>query len=212
MNVRTVPRALVLALAVALTGCSGAAEDAAVVPDPSDTESSSDGTTQSSTEQETETEIGVVSDEVTPVGGTFSTLFNGEFEIEYLGLADLGTTDGGVAGEIRCYGVLANVTLTDLEEVFDEGAIAVSFTRVLDADGLDLGAVQVAGCPRPFQDAGWADLATTTFPRDQIGVPVDSLVVTTVGVPLGDVDRAVAVSLASMFGSPAVAFEVTETF
>ncbi len=209
MSVRTLAVAVLAASTLLVSGCAGGDEDAAATSGSATVETEPSG--EPAPETEPDTEIGLVDEEVTPVGGTFSTIFYGEFDLEYRGLADLGTADGGSAGEIRCYGVLADVTLTELEESFETGGVAVSFTRVIDADGLDLGAIQVLGCPRGYLDAGWGDLASADFPRDSIGTAVEDLVVAVVGVPVGDLDKAEAVVLMSLLGSPAVSFEVTET-
>jgi len=211
MSVRRLTFAGTAVLTLLLTGCSSEGGDSAATPDTSAVASAAPRESTAPDAAESESDIAVVDGEVTPVGGTFSSIFYGEFDFEYLGLVDLGTADGGVAGDIRCFGVAANVTLTDLDETFDTGAIVVSFAQVLDAGGRDLGAVQVAGCPRTFTSAAWLDIGETTFPLDQRGVPVENVIFTTVGVPAGEIDAAVAVSLTSLLGSPAVAFEVTQT-
>lgn len=208
MSARTLTIAAAAAVALLLTGCSGGGDEAEA-SDTTAAESSSAATSEEPTTAEQDP--AAAGDGVVPVGGTFSAAMNGEFEFEYVGLADLGTADGGSAGEIRCYGVAATVTLTTADERFDTGAILVSSGRVLDADGAEIGAIQVLGCPRAYLDAGWADLGSTGFPPDREGVPVDNVILTLVGVPVGDVDKAVAVGLPASVGSPTLAFEVTET-
>ncbi len=147
-----------------------------------------------------------------PVGGSFSSGFTGDFDFTYQGLVDLGTADGGSKGEITCLGIMVSATLTSLDDPFDEGGYLLPATKVIDAGGTDISAIQTLGCPSsPYLEAGWTPVAGTSFPRDGIGTPVDQVLLGVVGVPVGEVDDAEAITFRTLTGEAALEFAVTET-
>ena len=150
---------------------------------------------------------------VVPVGGMFSasTLF-GDFDITYNGLADLGTADGGVAGEVTCLGIMISITMTALDDGFDEGGFAVVAPEVLDTSGTDIAAVQRLGCERPYLDTGWEDAGSLDLSRERIGTTYDQVMMTTVAVSVGAVADAKTIVLQRLPGAPALEFAITESF
>ena len=199
--------ALVLLLAACSTDDSDGTEPSNPVAEAPD--ETTDETTDAPPEETTPASEGGAT---VPVGGTFSSGGNGEFDFTYQGLLDLGTADGGSKGEITCLGIMVSATMTSLGDVYEEGGYLLPATRVIDAGGTDISAVQTLGCPQqPYLDAGWTPVVGASFPREGIGTPVDQVLLGVVGVPVGEVGDAEAITFRTLTGEAALEFAVTET-
>ncbi len=122
------------------------------------------------------------------------------------------SADGGSKGEITCLGIMVSATMTSLDDPFDEGGYLLPATKAIDAGGTDISAIQTIGCPSsPYLDAGWTPVAGASFPRDGIGTPVDQVLLGVVGVPVGEVGDAQAITFRTLTGEAALEFAVTET-
>lgn len=196
---RTVTAVWTALLALALFGCSsdvssdsGGGGDGGAPVDPQDSAGADSGTSDRA---------------VYGVGDTFAVSNIGEFEAEYLGLADLGMADGGSVGEVHCYAVLAEISLITAPETGGGGWIPSS-ESVFDADGADVGTDVTAGCPvSPLLDNGYPPAESV----DWVEGVAQKASLAMAAVPVGSEDAMAAIELSSRHGFR-LAAEVTETF
>ncbi len=209
---KTQPAILAMAATVVLllTACSSEGAESPESSDPV-AEATSEAPAETTDAPAEETDPASGDGATVPVGGSFSSGLSGDFDFTYGGLLDLGTADGGSKGEITCLGIIVTATMTALDDVYDEGGYLLPVTKVIDAGGADISAVQTAGCSRAYLEAGWTDVTGTDFPRDSIGTPKDMVILGIVGVPVGAMGDAQAITFRTLTGEAALEFAVTET-